>query len=142
MKRLMSLGMLWLAALTGSAAWSQERDPIERYLYPPELVMRHQNRIDLSAEQKGELRKRVIEAQSRFTELQFEFQDAAERLGEMLAAERLDEKQILEQVDRVLDRERIIKQTQMRLMVRIRNLLTPEQRSQLDRLRGAGPPGN
>lgn len=124
----------------GPASAQPGGDPLERHLYPPDLVMQHQNRIGLTDEQKRELRHRVGEAQSKFTELQWEFQDEAERLVELLAADTLDEERVIAQVDRVLDRERVIKHTQMRLMVRIRNLLTVEQRAELDRLRPAAEP--
>ena len=133
---------LWTATLlaalvavpAGATAQAQD-DPIARHLYPPELVMQHQNRIDLSDDQKSSIRREVLEAQTTFTELQWEFQDAAEELAGLLAAERPDETRVLEQVDRVLDKERVIKHTQIRLMVRIKNLLTPQQHALLDELR-------
>jgi hypothetical protein len=42
---------------------------------------------------------------------------------------------VLEQVDRVLAAEREVKRTQLALMIRIKNTLTEQQQSALDKLR-------
>jgi Spy/CpxP family protein refolding chaperone len=47
----------------------------------------------------------------------------------------VDESAVLAQVDKVLDRERAIKKTQISLLVRIKNLLTVEQQNKLMELR-------
>ena len=46
-----------------------------------------------------------------------------------------DEAKILEQADRVMALERDIKRTHLTLLVRLRNLLSPEQQAKLQRLR-------
>jgi len=57
---------------------------------------------------------------------------------EMLASPRADEGNVLEQIDEVLAAEARIKRSQMTLLVRIKNILTPEQQDRLSELRGAG----
>lgn len=112
---------------------------LENNLFPPELVMAHQKAIELSSEQKSYLRQEIRNAQTRFTDLQWELQDAMESLHSFLEQERVPEQQVLAQLEKVLDLERQIKRTQMTLMVRIKNHLTPEQQARLRQLRPKGP---
>jgi len=116
-------------------------DPIGDALLPPELVMRHQQAIGLTSEQKTYIRDQVRQAQLRFTELQWQLEDAAEALRTLLEKDRVDEPQALNALERVLDAERQIKTAQITLMVRIKNRLTPEQQTKLRELRGRGPWG-
>ncbi len=122
-------------------------DPVRGNLFPPELIMRNQKAIGLTDEQKTTIRGELLQAQTRFTELQWELQDQVESLVSLLKQEKVDEQQALAQLDKVLDVEREIKRAQIGLMVRIKNKLTPEQQAQLREIRGRGllgrrlPPG-
>jgi Spy/CpxP family protein refolding chaperone len=58
-----------------------------------------------------------------------------ERLDAILRAPVLREAQVLEQVDRVLALERDLKRTKIALLVRIKNMLTPEQQVKLAGMR-------
>jgi Spy/CpxP family protein refolding chaperone len=103
--------------------------------------MRNQKAIGLTDEQKTTIRGELLQAQTRFTELQWELQDQVESLVSLLKQEKVDEQQALAQLDKVLDVEREIKRAQIGLMVRIKNKLTPEQQAQLREIRGRGFPG-
>jgi Spy/CpxP family protein refolding chaperone len=127
------------------AALAQERppaepDPIASQLFPPELVMRFQSKIGMEPEQKERLRRVVAEAQVSFIDLQWDLLDASQGLVDLLSDAHPDEAAVLEQLGRVLDAERKVKQEQIRLLVRIKNILTPGQQSQLQELRPGGPP--
>ena len=111
-------------------------DVIAERLFPPELVMSNQNAIGLSAEQKTAIRAAMQQAQMRFSEAQWQLQDATEVLISLLDQEHTDEAATMKQLDAVLDAEREVKRTQLTLMVRIKNELTPGQRAQLNELRG------
>ena len=95
----------------------------------------NQKAIGLDDTQKTFVRSEVLKAQTRFTELQFRLQDAMEALTALLKQNPVDEAQVLAQLDKVLDAEREIKRTQIALMVRVKNKLTPEQQSRLRQLR-------
>lgn len=114
-------------------------DPVGDNLFPPELVMAHQNEIGLRPEQKTYIRQEIAKAQSVFTERQWELQDAMEALGDLLGQPQVSEEQVLAQLEKVLQAEREIKRTQITLMVRIKNKLTPEQQSRLKELRPQPP---
>ena len=100
--------------------------------------MRHQAAIGLTPEQKTYIRDQVRQAQLRFTELQWQMEDAAEALRSLLEKDRVEEPQALAALERVLDAERQIKTAQITLMVRIKNRLTPEQQVKLRELRSRG----
>jgi len=110
------------------------RDPFDA-LYPPELVMEHQNELGLSESERQALRQAVQQAQARFTDLQWRLSAETERLDTILREQVLREQEVLEQVDRVLALERDLKRTKIALLVRIRNTLTPEQQAKLNGIR-------
>ena len=110
-------------------------DPLNDLMFPPELVMARQNAIGLSDAQKTYLRSEVSKAQTRFTELQWQLQDAMEGLTGLLKQPKADEAQVAAQLDKVLASEREIKHAQIGLLVRIKNNLTEEQQHRLRALR-------
>lgn len=115
-------------------------DLIGENLFPPDLVMSHQQAIGLDENQKTSIRSEILKTQTRFTELQWQLQDAMESLGSLLKSNTVDEQQVLAQLDKVLNSEREIKRAQVGLMVRIKNKLTPEQQARLRQFREGGPP--
>lgn len=135
--------ILWACLLLASPVLAQQApgaDPLGEALFPPELVMRHQQAIGLQAEQKAYLREEIRKAQLRFTELQWQLQDAFESMRSLLEQTPTAESQVLAHLDKVLEIEREIKRTQLTLMVRIKNKLTPEQQARLRELRPKTPP--
>lgn len=111
-------------------------DPLARYLFPPEMVMANQQAIGLSDRQRGSLMQAIKEAQGKFVDLQFRMSGEVESMQRLIQPASVDESKVLEQVDRVLSVEREIKRAQLSLMIRIKNLLTPQQQAQLRALRG------
>jgi Spy/CpxP family protein refolding chaperone len=110
-------------------------DPIAGQLFPPELVMQYRQEINLTADQSKSLRDEVQKAQAKFLDMQFDMQGEKEKLVLLLKARPVDEKAVLAQLDKVLDRERDIKKTQISLLIQIKNQLTADQQSKLAELR-------
>ena len=133
--RLAAASLLILVSPLG-AQQPPAADPVNELLFPPELVMARQNAIGLSDGQKTYLRAEVLKAQTRFTELQWQLQDAMEGLVGLLKQSKADEAQVAAQLDKVLASERDIKRAQISLLVRIKNNLTEEQQYRLQALRG------
>jgi Spy/CpxP family protein refolding chaperone len=125
--------ILWTAAV--SRAQQPDQDPIGQSFFAPEFVIQHQEAIGLSAEQKDYLKSEIRQAQSRFTEDQWNLQDEMEKMTALVKQSHVDEQQILAQLDKVLAAEREIKREQVTLLVRIKNKLTPEQQAKLQDLR-------
>ncbi|HYL74367.1 MAG TPA: periplasmic heavy metal sensor [Bryobacteraceae bacterium] len=126
--------ILSLLLFSPLVAQQPPEDPMRDVLFPPEAVMQHQQAIGLNDEQKNNLKTEVRQAQTKFTELQWTLQDEVERLVALLKQPKVDEKQAAAELDKVLAAEREIKRTQLMLLIRIKNNLTPAQQVQLREL--------
>jgi Spy/CpxP family protein refolding chaperone len=135
-KSLVLLALLLLAGMAARAQQPPAQDPIAENLFPPDQVLANQKAIGLDDAQRNYVRAEVLKAQTRFTELQFQLQDAMESLVTLLKHNPVDEAEVMAQLDKVLNAEREVKRTQIALMVRIKNKLTPEQQSILRQSRG------
>ena len=127
--------VLLFAAGTAHAQ-QPDQDPLGQSLFPPELVIQHQQAIGLTAEQKDAFKGEIRQAQLKFTELQWKLQDEMEKMVSLVKQPHLDEQQVLLQLDKVLAAEREVKREQITLLVRIKNKLTPDQQAKLTELRG------
>ena len=110
-------------------------DDFGRNFFPPELVMQHQGEIGLQDSQRAALASAIQQAQGKFTDVQWKLSAEGEKMGRLLQPAQVDETQVLEEVDRILALEREMKRTQISLMVRIKNTLTPEQQKKLADIR-------
>ena len=108
---------------------------IGRHLYPPELVMRFSPEIKLTEPQRKAFIKEIKETQSRATDLKFAMHAEANKLSTLMAAGTVDEKAALAQSDKVMTMERKLKRLHLRLLIRVKNLLTPAQQAALDKIK-------
>jgi Spy/CpxP family protein refolding chaperone len=134
--RVLSICAVLFLAAGVARAQQPDQDPIGQSFFAPELVIQHQEAIGLSAEQKDYLKTEIRQAQLKFTELQWKLQDEMEKLITLVKQPRVDEPQVLAQLERLLAAEREIKREQVTLLVRIKNKLTAEQQGKLSELRG------
>ena len=125
--------LLVLAA--GSWAQKSADDPIAQALFPPELVMKYRQEINLDEGQSKAIKEAIQKAQPRFLDMQWDMQAEAEKLIKLLKARPVDESAVLAQVDQVLNREREIKKAQISLLIHIKNLLSESQQNKLTELR-------
>ena len=138
---------LWIAStlilLAAAAANAQKPpDPIGEALFPPDLVMQHQQALGLSAEQRESLKNDMRQAQIQFTELQWKLQDEVEQMAKLLGSAKVDESKVSAQLDKVLAAEGAVKHRQIALLVRIKNSLSADQQSKLRELRTDGKPSS
>jgi len=106
-------------------------DPIARNLFPPELVMMHQGEIGLTETQAAAIRNEILKAQSKFIDLQWQMQRETEKLVSALQQTPIDEAKTVATADALMNLETTIKKTHLTLLIRIKNLLTDEQRAKL-----------
>ncbi|MEZ4416001.1 MAG: hypothetical protein R3E10_09600 [Gemmatimonadota bacterium] len=135
--RMWVLALAWLA-LPGSVAAQATAGPEADWaegLFEPELVMQHRRAIDLNDEQRDAISRMIQELQGRVVGLQWELLDEMQSLKEILQRSRIDQDRALDQMERVLDIEKRIKRTHLELLIRIKNVLRPEQQQELARLR-------
>jgi Spy/CpxP family protein refolding chaperone len=143
----MRRSILALAFVLGAASLGAQGQPVGqrpqgggpddwgRNFFPPELVMQHQSEIGLQDSQRTALTSAIQQAQGKFMDMQWKLSAEGEKMGRLLQGTRVDEAQVLEEVDRILALEREIKKAQISLMVRIKNTLTPAQQAKLAEIR-------
>lgn len=139
MPRLLSIAALIAGTLAAATfALAQDAPDFMRRLYPPELIMRHGRDLGLTDAQRTAITTAVKETQAETLDLQWEMQDASQALAQLVGQERVDEKAAVAAAARALEVESRVKRAHLRLLIRIKNQLTPEQQKQLDGLRGVG----
>jgi Spy/CpxP family protein refolding chaperone len=136
-----ALALFGVAAGTAQQQPSQPpspppEDPLARVLFPPELVMQHQQDIGLRAEQRAGITKAIQEFQTKVVDLQWRMQDQSQRLATLLGKPAVDQAAALAQVDEVLSVEREIKRAHITLLIQIKNALSAEQQAQLTAAKG------
>jgi Spy/CpxP family protein refolding chaperone len=137
MKRIMFLVLgVWLSYANLSAQSQTADDPMGKTFFSPELIMQNQEAIGLSESQKNSINKEIQAAQSEFMNWQWELSKEAEKFKSLIEKEKPSEKDVLEQLAQVLSIENKIKKRQITLLIRIKNLLTKEQRDKLQVLKG------
>ncbi|MEW6364582.1 MAG: hypothetical protein AB1714_08075 [Acidobacteriota bacterium] len=117
-----------------------EPGPIEKYLFPPDLIMVHQAEIGIKDEQREEIITAVQEAQSKIMRLQWEMHQAMGQIERELESPRVDEAKALGTSGRITDIEGQIKQIHLGLLIRIKNRLSEEQQRRLTELRRVHAP--
>ena len=137
---LLAAGILCAAALAFAQMPQPGRDPLAEHLFPPELIMQHQNAIGLSEEQKLAIRGEIGKAQARFLDIQWQLQAAVESLVALVKQPTADETEVMTRLDKVLTLERDIKRAQLELLVRIKNRLSADQQAKLRQLRPSPTP--
>jgi Spy/CpxP family protein refolding chaperone len=115
-------------------------DVIAARLYPPELIMGHQQELGIDGKQREAIVKEVQALQNKVVDIQWQMQAAVEELGKLLEPERVDEQKALAQADRVMAFEREVKRAHLTMLIRIRNVLTDVQRAKLAALRARPQP--
>jgi len=126
-----------LASLAAAAAWAEPAgdDPLGKFLFPPDLVMKYSQDLGLDERQRTAVKENVQKAQTKFVDLQFELQEATQKMVHLLQARPVEETAVLAAADKVLGLERDIKRTQLSLLIRLKNLLSEQQQAKLAELR-------
>jgi Spy/CpxP family protein refolding chaperone len=110
-------------------------DPIARTLFDPELIMKHRRAIDLSDQQRDLISGLIKQLQSNVVSLQWDLQEQSTALAAELARPRVDLDRALDRMGRMMQTERKIKEAHLTLLIRIKNVLRPEQQQALQKLR-------
>jgi Spy/CpxP family protein refolding chaperone len=117
------------------------------HLYRPELVMRHQGALALTPEQRAAIAATIKATQERLGTLQWELDAKSEAVVKLVEGDKVDVEQALAAAGQSIDLESQIKKEHLRLLLNIKNQLTPAQLAKLRELkqdrcppeRGGGP---
>lgn len=138
--RVVLLSLAFFPGVLGAQV-EEEPDPFSSVLFTAEEIMQHRRAIDLNDEQRDAITRLIEELQGRVVALQWRLLDETESVREALEGPRVDLDRVMDRFSEALDTERDIKQAHLELLVRIKNLLTPDQQERLRALRGGGTEG-
>ena len=131
--------LLILAAgclLAGPAgAQGQKGDVFKGKLFPPNVILENQAELGLSKEQFTAIKQAVVEVQANVAEHEWDVREAYMSIMAELDNSPINEDKALEYVNAALLAENQVKKEQMTMLIRLRNLLTDEQRAYLESTR-------
>jgi hypothetical protein len=117
-----------LAFTVDRVAHSQELPQLlERHLFPPELIMQNQARLQVTEAQRTLITGEISKLQAAVVQMQWSVADETQKLVEQLRQPSISEERALAQIDRLIAMETAVKRAQLAMLIRIRNALTPRQ---------------
>ncbi len=123
-------------AFTTTMAGGPRADMFKGKLFPPNVILEHRADLNLTREQFTAIRAAVVEVQANIAEFEWDMQEAHQNIMAELDQSPVDEKRVLEHVSAVLAAENQVKKQQMTMLIRLRNLLTPDQVAYLESFAG------
>ena len=136
----LGFGTLPAGLVAQDAPGEVQADPLFESLFTPELIMQHRRAINLDDRQRDEITRLIADLQGKVLSLQWELLDEMQEMTAITSAPRVDLDRALDRMDGVLELEKRIKQAHLETLVRIKNLLRPDQQARLRQLRDAGRP--
>ena len=125
----MLLGLIFATAQ--AADEGAKKDPgadfIRGKLFAPELIMRHQAKLNLTDKQRATMKNELKSFQSRLAEVQWDMLEASTGLDTAIDQLPVDRDAVLQQVERVLQGENRVKMLHLEMLIAIKNSLSPEQ---------------
>ena len=123
-------------AFTATMAAGPRADMFHGKLFPPNIILENQADLKLTKEQFKAIKAAVVEVQANIAEFEWDMREAQQNIMAELDQSPVNEKRVLEHVSTVLAAENQVKKQQMTMLIRLRNLLTPDQVAYLESLRG------
>ena len=118
--------LLGIGIAAGAQA-QQKGDPFKGKLFPPNVILENQAELDLSKEQFTKIRAAVVDVQANVAEHEWDLREAYMKIMAELDKTPVDEDGVLEHIDAALRAENQVKKLQVAMLVRLKNLLTPQQ---------------
>ncbi|MBM3858873.1 MAG: hypothetical protein FJ395_04400 [Verrucomicrobia bacterium] len=117
-------------------------DRMMQDLFPPPLIFQAGEELGLTEEQRNAIREELDKSRERFEPVQDKLREQMESLSKLLREPRVSEAMALAQLDKVLATENEIKKAQLTSLIRVNNVLTPEQKEKLQNfIKAHRPPG-
>lgn len=131
--------LLVCLGLMSSAVLAQglpgKKDVFKGKLFAPNIILEHQDELGLTKDQFTAIKAAVVEVQASVAEHEWDLREAYMKTLASLDETPIDEEQVLKNVDAALLAENQVKKLQVRMLVRLRKLLTEEQVEYLQALR-------
>lgn len=123
--------LLVFLSLISSVAMAEglpgKKDVFKGKLFAPNIILEHQDELDLTKEQFTAIKTAVVEVQASIAGHEWDLREAYLQTLASLDESPIDEEKVLKNVEKALLAENQIKQLQVRMLIRLRMLLTDEQ---------------
>lgn len=119
--------VLALLASAGAAAQGEKGDVFRGKLFPPNVILEHQDALGLSKQQFTAIRKAVVQVQADVAEHEWDVREAYQNIMQELDNNPVEADATLAHVQKALLAENEVKKLQMAMLIELRNLLTAEQ---------------
>jgi len=119
-----------IAAATAQTAVIGKKDNRELLrlgLYPPDILMRRQQELGITSEQRAEIAAQVRKFQEEVTELQWDMPAEQQKLQQILGESAIEPDKALAQAARVMEMETQFKLAHFKMLIAIKNTLTDGQ---------------
>ena len=104
-----------------------KREALKMGLYPPDVIMRHQQALGITRAQRKDIINAVKRFQSDVADLQWTMQSEQQKMQQTFATYHIDTTESLALAERVLSLESRFKLAHLKLLITIKNTLTDEQ---------------
>lgn len=132
----LTLGLVLLLVSTESVSGQNKSDDaFARALFDPQLVLKNAQAIGLTPAQRRSVLDELKSAQTALVPLQVDMTEPALELTELLEGTHIDEAKALAKIEQVLRIENEVKKRQAIFVIRVKNILTPEQQAKLREIR-------
>lgn len=116
-----------------TAGLTQAQDIFKMKTYSTDNLMESREEIGLTDAQVAKIKKLHADSAGSFSTLKWDLDEATAKLKKMLEQPKIDQTAVSKQMDEVLRLENQMKKTQLNTMVSIKNELTPEQITKLEK---------
>ena len=124
---LLGLCLVLLSSIAAAQGVGQQKDVFKGKLFAPNIILENQDALDLDKEQFTAIRAAVVEVQGSVAEHEWDLREAYMKVLADLDEVPIDEDKVMKNVEAALLAENKVKQLQVTMLIRLRNLLTDEQ---------------
>ncbi len=116
-----------LSSVTLAQDTGAKKDVFKGKLFAPNIILEHQDELGLTKEQFTAIRAAVVEVQANVAGYEWDLREAYMQTLASLDESPVDEDKVLQSVEAALLAENEVKKLQVRMLIKLRNLLTDEQ---------------
>ena len=124
---MLGLCLVLLSSIAAAQGVGQQKDVFKGKLFAPNIILENQDALDLSKEQFTAIRAAVVEVQGSVAEHEWDLREAYMKVLADLDQVPIDEDKVMQNIEVALLAENKVKQLQVTMLIRLRNLLTDEQ---------------
>jgi len=132
---LIAFGLFTSSVIAQQIIRGQQTNGFINNLFTVDLVMRFASNIDLSDKQKEDIKEAYKATEATTVDIRWDMREETGKLVRLSDTTSIDANEILDQANIVMTLEKDMKLAQLGLLVKVKNILTPEQQEQLKTLR-------